>query len=162
MFQYRVTKYDPAHRNERGHYTRDDWIMFSEVGSECGGTVLTLAAYELVERAYIDSAVGFLQAAGVRSLSARGVESSKGSPSAPSEGARLELAELPPVMQSLLREEYWCRLEASNAFVHFGWDFYMYLGLPEPCGVDRERACERGLFVEPFESPYREDGRAGE
>jgi hypothetical protein len=42
MHCFRVTKHNPAHRDERGRYLRDDWIMFAQVGSECGGVLLTL------------------------------------------------------------------------------------------------------------------------
>ncbi len=158
MFQYRVTKYDPAYRDQSGRYTRDDWIMFGQVGQECGGTVLTLGEYEWVESAYIDSALAFLREAGIGSLVAQGVENSSGSSSALQEGARVALRELPDVMRRILREEFWCRLEAPGAFVRFGHDYYMYIGVPEACKSACEFARERALFVEPFESPYREDG----
>ena len=157
MFQYRVTKYDPAYRNRLGHYTRDDWIYFAQVGRECGGTVLTLEEYERVESAYIDSALAFLREAGIRSLSAHSIQNPRASSSAPQEGAILELSVLPAVMQGMLREELWCRLEAPEAFVDFGWDYYMYVGVPVPCESACELARGRGLFVEPCRSPYRGD-----
>ncbi|NNJ26091.1 hypothetical protein [Alienimonas chondri] len=156
MFPYRVTKYDPVHRDELGRYARDDWTSFADVGRECAGAILTLDEYERVESTYIDSALGFLREADVRSLSARGVENASGSSVAPTEGASLEPLALGAVMQGILREDFWCRLEAPAAFVHFGWDYYMYVGVPARCESACEVARRRGLFVEPFESPYRE------
>ena len=66
MHQFRVTKYDPAYRNELGHYRRDEWTSFSDVGCEANGSVVTLGEYERVELAYIDSALAFMREAGVR------------------------------------------------------------------------------------------------
>ena len=136
--------------------------MFGQVGQECGGTVLTLGEYERVESAYIDSVLAFLREAGIGSLAAQGVENANGSSSAPQEGASIALRELPGVMRCILREEFWCRLEAPDAFVHFGWDYYMYIGVPEACESACEFARERALFVEPFEPPCREDGGSHE
>jgi hypothetical protein len=38
----RVTKYDPALRDERGGFTGDDWTSVSDVGGLFSGRVLTL------------------------------------------------------------------------------------------------------------------------
>ena len=52
----------------------------------------------------------------------------------------------------------WCELESADrdVFVHWGYDYYMYLGAAVECPQVLERARDRGLFVEPFASPYRE------
>lgn len=156
MFEYRITKYDPALRDAGGRYTRDDWIMFAQVGTECAGKLLTLDEYERVEAAYCGSALSFLRDAGVASLHARGVENHQGSRLAPVEGETLEIPTLAKVIQRVLREEFWCRLEAPRAFLHFGWDYYMYIGVPIPCERAADRARDYGLFVESFPSPYCE------
>jgi hypothetical protein len=39
-------------------------------------------------------------------------------------------------------------------YVHFGWDYYMYLGIPIHCPNALSYAKEKGIFVEPFVSPY--------
>ncbi len=156
MRQFRVTKYNPAHRDALGRFSGDDWTCFSQVGTSVRGVRLTLQAYEGVERAYIQSAQAFLQESGVRSLTARGVENARASPEAPREGEVLAMDALAKAMQHVLRNEYWCRFEAPSAFVHFGWDFYMYVGVPQPCEAASVFATTRGLFVEAFDSPYRE------
>jgi len=156
MHQFRITKYDPAVRNKSGHYTREEWTAFSDVGRTVGGVVLTLAEYERVEAAYIDAALGFLREAGICTLSIRGLENSFDSPSAPTEGAELELSALAEAMRGVLREEFWCRFEGRSAFVHFGWDYYMYVGVASLCESAQRAASEQGLFVEPFASPYRD------
>lgn len=157
MHCFRVTKYNPAHRDERGRYLRDDWITFSQVGSECGGVLLTLEDYELVERAYIDSALQFLTDSGIDALTVHTLENRSACPTAPAEGDRLDLAAAAIVMRSILRGQYWCRLAATAGYVHFGWDYYMYVGVCDPCESACEAARVRGLYVERFASPYHED-----
>jgi len=49
----------------------------------------------------------------------------------------------------------WCKLSNGNSFVHFGYDYYMYVG-----GIKELKAAElaiinkNGLFVEKMKSPY--------
>ncbi len=42
MISYRVTKYNPAYRNEQGWYLKDDWTCYSEVGVRSNGEIFTL------------------------------------------------------------------------------------------------------------------------
>ena len=44
----------------------------------------------------------------------------------------------------------------NEGFIHFGWDYYMYIGMPHPCPTAQARAAELGLYVEEFASPVRE------
>ncbi len=154
MHQYRVTKYDPAYRDELGCFTGDDWTSFCDIGSVHCGSVLSLAEYKSVEDAYVESALDFMGEAGIQSLSARGVENYGNLPFAPAEGAELEGAAIASVVRSILRDEFWCRLDGDASFVHFGYDYYMYVGVVSPCDGAIAGARNRGLFVEPFESPH--------
>ena len=160
MFEYRVTKYDPKFRDTAGAYTRDEWIMFSQVGSEVAGEVLSLAAYEKIEQSYIDSAIFFLKEAGVRQLLVNGFENNRQTVSGKlfREGLSLEHDALRAAFKSVLREEFWSRFEDdSGSFVHFGWDYYMYIGVLVPCVEAIAQARQSGLFVEEFRSPYHQE-----
>jgi hypothetical protein len=42
-------------------------------------------------------------------------------------------------------------------FVHFGWDYYMYIGATEICEPATQRVRQSGLFVEPMASLYNEE-----
>ncbi len=155
MPEFRITKYDPRHRNAEGAYTRDEWTAFSHIGREFDGQVLTDAEYRRVEDAYVSVAVAFLREAGFHALVAQGVENAGGSIYAPAEGERLSLVRLGDVIRRILREEFWCRLQGDNGwFIHIGWDYYLYLGVEQECPEALRLAAERGLFVEPCVSPY--------
>jgi hypothetical protein len=156
VFEFRVTKYDPAHRDRRGAYTRDEWISVSEIGQAFDGMVLTEAEYQRVEDAYATAAVAFLREAGVLSLAVAGLENRAQVPLPFAEGSQLGLAEVGEIVRRMLREEFWCRLEDKEAFVHVGYDYYMYIGVPRSCPGAEALARQLSLFVEPFRSPYSE------
>jgi hypothetical protein len=158
--EYRVTKYDPRFRTSSGAYSRDEWISFSDIGRSFGGVELTRDEYQRVEDAYVTAAVGLLREAGVPQLAVRGLENADGLPLLVGEGDVLRLDQIPDVLRRLLRAEFWCRLETADAFVHVGYDYYMYVGLPHPCSEARQQAEHRGLYVEDFASPYRGDPAA--
>ncbi len=159
MHEFRVTQYDPAKRDEHGAYQTDEWTMFSQIGEERDGVVLTLPEYERVEAAYIQAALAFVREAGIDALQVCGLE---GPEMTLVDGRHVTEAEalttdrLPAAFRAVLREEMWCRFEhLAGVFVHFGWDYYMYIGVPTPCPTAQGVARDLGLFVETWESPYK-------
>ncbi|WP_441245419.1 RNA-binding protein [Kitasatospora sp. McL0602] len=147
-YVYRVTKYDPADRDERGCY-----VGAEDSESDCGP----------VEAAYLCAVEEFARASGVTRLAVR-------EPHAPSpyhDGEEIPLAVAVEVVRGMLRGAgFYCRLEAAGRFeVHIGWDLYMYLGSRVPCPGAVERTRALGLFPEPLSvSPYapEEPGEPGE
>jgi|SRR5690348_11422367 len=157
MEEYRVTKYDPALRGPNGEFQGDDWISFNQIGKSFHGIVLTAQEYKRVEDAYIKVALAFLSEGGIKALKVAGLENARQHPLAFGEESVLTLEQLPDVIEPILREDFWCRLEAENGFLHFGWDYYMYIGVPRPCRGAEQIASELGLYVEEFVSPCHED-----
>ena len=155
MIEYRVTKYDPALRDARGAYTADEWILFKQIGSAFGGIVLTEGEYLRVEEAYINSATAFLREGGLNSLTVEGIENHKRLALEFGEGSVLSLERVGDVIRQMLREELWCRLESQDGFVHIGWDYYMYIGVPHRCPKAELLAEGLGLYPERFSSPYK-------
>lgn len=161
-YVYRVTKYDPADRDEHGHY----------IGPED-----TVSDHGQVEAAYLQAVEAFAVSTGIDHLAVRepqvsslvhfGVEQSL-------EGFGLDGlfptglsgfhdgAEVPvdiglALVRGMLRDSgAWCRLEAEDAFaVHVGWDQYLYIGSSQPCEEALSRTRALGLFPERVDaSPY--------
>lgn len=159
MRHWRVTKYDPVHRDTSGAFRADDWTAFGDIGRVFAGVVLTPADYEEMESRYVDAAIHFAHEAGVRSLIAVGVEEKSPKERTPSvelsEGAPIDLQRAPHVIRAILRDEVWCKLEARPLFyLHFGYDYYMYVGCQRDLPDSVEFAIKSGLFVEDFLSPY--------
>ena len=159
MFQYRVTKYDPRFRDATGAFTRDDWISMGDVGSVFDGRVLTPAEYLRVENAYVSAAIAFLTDAGVESLVIADLENHgrfNTSALTLDNGSDCDLLTCADIARLNLRSEICCRLESESAFLHFGYDYYMYVGVLFECPAAIRHATDSGLFVELFDSPYRE------
>jgi hypothetical protein len=150
MHEYRVTKYDPALRDANGAFHGDDWTAVSDVGRSYGGVRLTRQEYDKVERAHIEAALAFLKEGGLDSLRVESLETVEEHPTALHNGSILSIDQLGDVIGQILREELWCNLEGDEAFIHFGYDYYMYIGVPCPCPDSEVLAAGLGLFVEFF------------
>jgi hypothetical protein len=157
MHEYRLTKYDPALRDAAGAFKGDDWTAVSDIGESFSGIVLTRQEYDRVEQAHIHATLTFLKEGGIESLRVEELETQPDSAIELREGTVLSTSQLGDVIGSILREEFWCNLESANGFVHFGYDYYIYLGVPHRCPGAELVAANLGLFAEYFGSS--ESGR---
>lgn len=152
MKYFRVTKYNPDYRDSQGRYTEDDWTSYSDIGMK-----VTQKEYEQVESAYIDTALKFLEEQNITELKLSYLENRLNNQEpgvSLKNGTVLNFNALKQVMKSILREKYWAKLEAENSFVHFGYDYYMYIGVPNEPRLVWELAKLNGLYVEECLSPY--------
>jgi hypothetical protein len=161
-YVYRVTKYDPADRDEHGHYT---------------GTEDTVSDHGEVEAAYLQAVEAFAAEVGVERLSVRepGVVSLAHFGVEPllegfglagifpadltgfHDGAEVPLDIGLELVRLMLRDNgAWCRLEVEGTLaVHVGWDQYLYIGSSGPCEEALTRTRALGLFPERLDaSPY--------
>ncbi|MFF9158591.1 S1 RNA-binding domain-containing protein [Streptomyces sp. NPDC014846] len=152
-FVYRITKYNPAHRDERGHYT---------------GAEDTVSDHGPVEEAYLAAVTSFTEAAGVDHLEIREpqivgfarfglADLFPAEPAGFHDGALVPIAVGLELVRAMLRDNgTWCRLESGEAFaVHVGWDQYLYIGSNKPCETALAHTRALGLFPERLDaSPY--------
>ena len=156
MLKYRITKYDPANRAPTGAYLLNTWTSRSDIGKTFDGALLTPEEYNRFEEAYIAAAVAFLQESNCKALTVNSLERHRDMPPF-QDGDSLSVPQIAEAIRGMLREEYWCRLECSDALIHIGYDYSMYLGVATYCPDAIALASANGLFVEPFESPYSDD-----
>ncbi|WP_405626661.1 S1 RNA-binding domain-containing protein [Streptomyces sp. NBC_00016] len=161
-YVYRVTKYDPADRDEHGSYV---------------GTEPAVSDHGPVEDAYLQAVAAFAEATGVDRLAIRepqigGVVHFGLEPPVDGhglaglfpaghagfhDGALVSITAGLELVRAMLRDNgAWCRLEAEGAFaVHVGWDQYLYVGSSRPCEAALARTRSLGLFPERLDaSPY--------
>ena len=155
MLEFRVTKYDPAARDSSGACTRDEWTEYSGVGRVFEGVRFTAAAYSAAEDSYVLAAVALLSSNAVSGLRVSGLENAGNSANAPSEGEWLSLERVEATLRHFLKGDYSCRLQGDNAFVHVGWDFYMYIGVERADPKQLQRIKTLGLYPERYESPHK-------
>lgn len=156
MHYFRITKYNPKYRNELGHYTMNDWTSFSDIGKLFDGKLLSYADYENVEASYISAILMLLKRSKVKTLKIAYIENHLESVVAPKKNDVFDLNRVVNVFKSVLRNEYWCTLisEDENVYVHFGYDFYMYISVPIASKNSIDKIESSGLFVEDMISPY--------
>lgn len=161
-YVYQVTKYDPADRDQRGHYT---------------GPQSTRCDHGPVEAAYLAAVAAFAEETGVDRVSIRepaisglahfGLEPAVAGHGLAGlfpdglagfhDGAVVPIEVGLELVRAMLRDNgAWCRLEVEGTFaVHVGWDQYLYVGSDRPCAAALARTRALGLFPERREvSPY--------
>lgn len=156
-YKYRVTKYDPQLRDADGAFRREAWTSSCDIGRVFNGVPLTESEYLRVEEAYLFAIEALLAEAGIERLLLRDIEDRGDSelPEYVKPEAGLNISQCIEFARLALRERVWGRLvDPGRAYVHFGYDYYMYLGLPARCPAAVAEIQRRGLFVEPFRSPY--------
>ena len=168
--QWRITKYNPDFRDSNGYYTLvEEWTCPSEIGKVINGNEFTLDEYLRIEAAYIDTVIQFLNANNLDSLrilqcstaniSPEERQSSLHEPAFEDVQVAVDrittIPEIRTICQMVLRNLLFCDFYSKDQFfVHFGWDYYMYIGANENSLSAIAFAENNGLFVEPMISPY--------
>jgi len=160
-YEYRVMKYDPKLRDSSDSYIGEDWTSISQLGQSFAGRKLTMRDYLRAEKNFLAVMSAMLEEAKVTQFRLLGLEKAKVGRQANRnrwrEGAVLSLRQATDFARLALREELWGMLIAPRrAFVHFGYDYYMYVGLSRLTPSALDLAARVGIFVEPFRSPYSE------
>ena len=170
MVSYRITKYNPAKRNEQGHYLDDsEWTAISDIGNPDYNN-LTYEEYEKIESAYVhaiqsimrdhnfdflivDSLEFYNKKEDFNNFECSGrlknisidfeVELEK-----LDNGLKLNLLEIDKIIRLILRETVWMLLVNDHFEVRFGYDYYMYV-TSETIKTSTIKQIENsGLFVE--------------
>lgn len=163
MFEWRIAKYNPQYRDATGAYLKDEWTSYSDVGQIFNGHLLTIEEYLTIEKTYIKAIIVFmeclniyalkvtdLEQEGLRCKAVHGIENLIRI----SNGEWIDKEKMHIVIQLILRNSIWCKLESPEMFVHFGYDYYMYVGSTELCMLALQLIKQSGLFIESFKSPY--------
>jgi|SRR5688572_20687759 len=159
-----ITKYDPAYRDYYDVYTKNEWISFYDIGKTFDGVLFTEEEYLETERKYIQATKLFFEfhqceyfeLANLETQTFTGMASSITDDRLikkldQSEGNRIfELALLPTVVQSILREFIWgelfCRAD-KNIAVRFGYDYHMYFNSSKDMDPLLKQISSLGLYV---------------
>lgn len=172
MFAWRISKYNPRNRDSRGAYLiADEWTSYSEIGTTTDEKEFTYEEYKKIEDAYVSSIFLFMECNSIESLRITNLEKSlawdsediyvsesmKNAFRYAENGLEINKDQISSLTRLVLREKLWCKLESKDMFVHFGWDYYMYVGSSHSCEKYLQKIQELGLFVEKYESPYLDE-----
>ena len=166
MNEYRITKYNPIYRNFEGNYCNDEWTSYSDIGKNYNGELFAFANYIIVENKYIDAIVSLMNKK-TNSMTITGLEKNFDNFDANTseemiilynelkEKCLIDIINIPTLCKLVLREYVWVRLTSPQMFIHFGYDYYMYIGINYECKDILEKIEKSGLFVEQLQSPYK-------
>ena len=164
MISWRISKYNPLLRNINGYYLIDEWTSFSDIGREFSGKKFTYQNYLSIENAYISVIELIIQTININSLKIENLEMTKGSKVETNcvpiyktmhEGATIKRDGVNSLCRLILREVLWCKLiNNGKIWIHFGYDYYMYIGTILSAEDISEIVTSNGLFFERFKSPY--------
>lgn len=170
MYSYRITKYNPKNRNDSGWYTINEWTAISDIGHIYNGVKFSKKPYFEIENSYIASIRIVMEFLHLKILSVSNLEKRSTRPrfkryssksmqelyKSVTENMELHKEQISDMARLVLRELIWCQLNNSNnMFVHFGYDYYMYIGSSKKLPDNLKNKIEKmGLFVEDFDSPY--------
>lgn len=151
MNQYRISKYNPENR-VGGVYTVNEWTSFSDIGKIYEGTKLSYEMYQKTERSYIRFCLKLMEWAHISDISIQQVEYYTDEIRFPLRA--FDTNSVCQMITACLREQCWMKLIAKDFFIHFGYDYYIYIGTLLPFSIVSEIATEYGLFCEICQSPY--------
>jgi hypothetical protein len=149
MVTYRISKYDPAKRDELGHYTDlNEWTSISDILNGADKQA-TFARYEQEEDAYVAAVAAVMLEKEIEYLQVNGLElfttaedfedykkngrlqnmdvDFEKDLKALQNGLQLSFPQLDKVIRLILRETVWMQLIHQNLEVSFGYDYYMYI-----------------------------------
>lgn len=175
MYSWRITKYNPKYRDENGAYKKNEWISFSDIGKIFNGEKLTLNDYIKIESSYIDTIISFIKVLKIPYLIITDLEKyeldndiiNKYKEIYPNamlnifnnikNNAEYNIDKITHICKLVLREHLWLKLKYTKEFfIHFGYDYYMYICSNVKDDLLIEKIKNIGLFIEDFISPYLE------
>ena len=172
--RYRITKYNPAHRDAQGAYLPDEWTSCSDIGRIFDGKKLAAEEYLAVEDTYIDAIRLIAELNGCTLFRVRQLErlfsvwetSRKmkrlGLPLTQEELETYRAVDLQSTFtmeaalslsRMILRELLWATLYDAEEKVSFtfGYDYYLYADCPLLPDEVIQQIESRGLFVEEYD-----------
>lgn len=152
MYMYRIAKYNLS-GYENGVFTRDDWTDYSDIGQVFNGELLTEETYLMVENQYIKVAQCLFANTCQEEISIVNLQKYQSDLPWVNNQA-VGKTQLTEIMRDCFRNKCWCRLHAEDFYIHFGYDFYMYVGCALSHNEVLKICTENRLYAVEQASPY--------
>lgn len=153
-YNYRISKYNPVFRDTNGFFQKDEWTSIYDVGKIYENARFTIDDYIVVEKKYIHAIDKLIEITKTESLKIRKLEDNNNKCPYKNNSRLFLKSDITSVIQSCLREEYWCILSGPQFTLHFGYDYYFYvLNCSYSYSEIEKCMSELGLFVENDRKP---------
>lgn len=148
---FRISKYNPNYRID-GIYTKNEWTSIFDVGKIFENHIFTIDEYMATEYKYINCYNDIIANANIKFLRVCQLEKNIGTDWENNQLLRFDL--IKKFISQCLQEKCWGKLESRNFYIHFGYDYYTYLGTTLHEDVINQICDKYGLYCEKFKSPY--------
>lgn len=143
---YRITKYNPNFRDNEGRYLKSDWTSMSDP--------VPMEEYLKIENKYAKTVIDCANLCGIKKLKITSIEDRHSQfklSRTKTEIIYKDWGSIDTLIRLILREKLWAKLISTKSFyVHFGYDYYMYIG----GSFELNTSKINGLYVEEFISPF--------
>lgn len=144
MFQYRISKYDPRHRDKNGAYLVEEWTSFSDVGKN-----VSMDEYLLIENNYLTFFNEVCKKINVKELEVHDIEICGHSFEGKNKLANID--ECIIILKKVLREKFWCRFVLPEKIsIQTGFDYYFLLCCDLDFLVVSSIASNQNLYCEKY------------
>lgn len=169
--QYRVSKYNPFYRNEKGKYSIQEWTSISDIGKSYNGIRFTLSEYLYTEEKYALFYLDLLMRLKIHEVKVSNLDKQNTLSEAIQilngydiildnterniyqnleNNQIISIENFKIIFQFAMREIIWCKITAPfpKISIEFGYDYYTYL-----IGLELEKTLikkyeSQGLFIE--------------
>lgn len=148
---FRISKYNPIYRKQ-GSYMKDEWTSISDIGKLFNGKIFTSEEYKAIESSYISCIHTIILEANIKKCTIKNFENY--SETAWENNQIIYGNQIVLFIIDCLRENCWGKLQGSNFYIHFGYDYYVYIGTLLDLGQIISITSKNGLFCENMVSPY--------
>lgn len=166
MYYWRISKYNPRYR-ENNVYQNHEWTSIHDIGNKFNGEEFTLNAYVDCEEQYINAVIWAMKELNIISLKLDGVEkygydrdcglaetSAEEFYNSLKDDMVIQANDIEIIMKLMLREMIWGKLSSENLYIHFGYDYYMYIGSSKELKETQKYIESSSIFIESMKSPY--------
>ncbi len=144
MFQYRISKYDPKHRDKNGAYTLDEWTSFSDVGEK-----VSMEEYLSIERNYLSFFNELCNKLDIKELEIYDIEVCGHNFDGKMKQANIEESSL--ILKDIIREKFWCKFVVHEKFLlQTGYDYYLLLCCELDFVIVSDIASRQNLYCEKY------------
>ena len=152
MGHFKISKYNPQNVIN-GRYIKAEWTDYSDIGEKFQGEILTEEEYLIIERRYISCIEDIIKKSNIRGFYVTCVEKYKEECLWHNE-QYIENLFLEKIITDCLRNKCWCKLLNNGYYIHFGYDYYVYVAVPLTFEKVDEICKKYNLFCEIKKSPY--------
>lgn len=166
---YRITKYDPYKRDRNGKYDENEWTSLSDLINEMQFNK-AIDIYLKVENKFIELYSYILSESNIEKMIISSLEINNNYDKeyldritynvdinilkTLKNGKTIDKAEILGVIRLSLREIIWCKLNWNLVYIHFGYDYYTYIGGITIANGLINSALENAIYIEEYDSPY--------